>query len=176
MPGCAAAPAMPEWVMAGPTLIFRTEPRAGDGEALRAIAAATGVFAASELDFVPDIIATMLKDGDKSGYWLLVAEEHGTPLAFAIFGTIPGTENRFDLYWIATSPMAQGKGLARRLMDETRARARALGATHLFIQTSTRGDYAAARTLYERCGFPLIATVPDYYRDDDGLAIFGARL
>lgn len=155
---------------------FRQSPRPGDGEALRAIAAATGVFAESELNFVPEILATMGREGDKSGYWLLVAEEAGTPLAFAIFGNIPGTENRFDLYWIATSPGAQGRGLGRRLMDEVRKRARSLGATHLFIQTSTTSAYGAAHKLYEACGFPLVATVPDYYRDGDGLAIFGARL
>lgn len=167
---------MPECAMAADALIFRSNPQSGDGEALRAIAAGTGVFAESELNFVPEIIATMLKDGEKSGYWLLVAEEGGQPLAFAIFGNIPGTENRFDLYWIATSPKAQGRGIARRLMDAVRTKARALGATHLFIQTSTVEGYGAARKLYEASGFPLVATVPDYYRDGDGLAIFGARL
>lgn len=162
--------------MEGSNLSFRDMARPSDGEALRALAAETGVFAASELDFVPEIIATMLRDGDKSGYFLLVAEEAGSPLAFAIFGNIPGTENRFDLYWIATAVKAQGRGLGRRLMDAVRARAKALGATHLFIQTSTTTGYGAARKLYEACGFPLVATVPDYYRDGDGLAIFGARL
>lgn len=162
--------------MSSDPIIFRQTPRPGDGEALRAIAAETGVFAQSELDFVPEIIATMLKDGERSGYWLLIAEEGDAPLAFAIFGNIPGTENRFDLYWIATSPGAQGRGLGRRLMAEVRTRAKILGATHLFIQTSTTTGYGAAHKLYEACGFPLVATVPDYYRDGDGLAIFGARL
>jgi ribosomal protein S18 acetylase RimI-like enzyme len=56
------------------------------------------------------------------------------------------------------------------------ADARSRGATHMFIDTSTRTDYAAARALYVTLGFELQGTLVDFYSDGDGKAIFGKRL
>jgi ribosomal protein S18 acetylase RimI-like enzyme len=107
---------------------------------------------------------------------LLVAEDAHGPIAFAIFGPIPATDARYDLYWIATDPQAQGKGAGRSLLEECASRARAEGGRMLFIETETGEAYAAAHRLYEACGFRLIATIPDYYRDGAGRAIYGGPL
>lgn len=156
---------------------LRDTVRADDAATLAAIAAACGNFGAEEIGFVPDILAQLAAEGEaKSGYRLLVAEDEAGAAAFAIWGPIPATEARHDLYWIATHPRAQGRGAARLLLTETARRAADEGATHLFIETETGADYTPAHHLYESCGFPLIATVPDYYRDGRGKAIYGGRL
>jgi ribosomal protein S18 acetylase RimI-like enzyme len=46
----------------------------------------------------------------------------------------------------------------------------------MFIDTSTRDDYAAARSLYLSQGFQLQGTLVDFYSDGDGKALFGRRL
>jgi putative acetyltransferase len=74
------------------------------------------------------------------------------------------------------SPTAQGKGLGRRLLAACVEDARARGATHIFIDTSTRTDYAAARSLYKAQGFELQGMLVDFYSDGDSKAIFGRRL
>jgi ribosomal protein S18 acetylase RimI-like enzyme len=158
------------------TVRFRTAPASDDADALQSIAAATGVFTAEEVAFVPEILTALARAGIESGYALIVAEDDSGPVGFSIFGPIPGTENRFDLYWIATDPRAQGKGIGKALLERSREAAREAGASHMFIQTSGRADYAPARALYQRCGFRLVASIDDYYRDGDGLAIFGAKL
>lgn len=150
--------------------------RPGDVAPLTAIAARTGVFSAVELGYIAQIADEIFAAGPAAGYGVLIAEHAGRPCGFAVFGPITGTAGRYDLYWIATDPGLQRQGIAASLLRETVARVRAAGGTHLFIETSTRADYAPARNFYAREGFPLIATVPDYYADGDGLAVFGARL
>ncbi len=148
-----------------------------DADSLATIAKACGNFSEDEIAFVPDILTELESKGEAgSGYRLLVAEDAEGPAAFAIYGPIPATDNRHDLYWIATHPRAQGQGAGRMLLKECARRAAAEGASHLFIETETGAAYGAAHHLYESCGFPLIATVPDYYRDGQAKAIYGAPL
>jgi ribosomal protein S18 acetylase RimI-like enzyme len=158
-------------------LEVRSSVKPGDAVALAAIARACGNFSDDEIAFVPEILDELADKGEAvSGYRLLVAEDAGGPLAFAIFGPIPATDRRFDLYWIATDPQAQGKGAGRMLLEECVSRARAEGGQRLFIETEMGEAYAAAHRLYEACGFRLIATIPDYYRDGAGRAIYGGPL
>lgn len=156
---------------------LRDRPRPGDDTALAAIAAACGNFSEDEIAFVPEILEKLIEEGElHSGYRLLVASDADGPAAFAIWGPIPATDRRYDLYWIATHPRAQGKGAGRLLLTETTKRARLENASHLFIETETGETYAAAHHLYETCGFPLIATIPDYYREGRHKAVYGGRL
>ena len=46
----------------------------------------------------------------------------------------------------------------------------------MFIDTSTRADYAAARKLYKQFDFALMGTLIDFYADGDGKALFGRKL
>jgi ribosomal protein S18 acetylase RimI-like enzyme len=46
----------------------------------------------------------------------------------------------------------------------------------MFIDTSTRTDYSAARALYEALGFEHMGTLVDFYSDGDGKALFGRKL
>ncbi len=155
---------------------FRSKPTPDDPEAVRELVTATGVFSGTEVGWAVEIVETTLARGQSAGYHFLFADGPGGLEGFTCFGPIDGTDNRFDLYWIAVSPKAQGKGIGRRLLAETVAAAKALDASHMFIDTSTRNDYAAARKLYEALGFTHMGTLVDFYSDGDGKALFGRKL
>jgi ribosomal protein S18 acetylase RimI-like enzyme len=155
---------------------FRAEPRPSDRGAVRRLVAEAGVFSGTEISWAVEVVDAALDRGNAAGYHFLFAD-NGTELdGFTAFGPIEGTANRFDLYWIVVSPKAQGKGLGRRLLDETLRAARKLDATHMFIDTSTRTDYAPARALYESLGFAHMGTLVDFYSEGDGKALFGRQL
>jgi ribosomal protein S18 acetylase RimI-like enzyme len=158
------------------TTLLRTEPRASDREAVRKIVADSGVFSRTEVGWAVEIVDDVLKRGPGAGYYFLFADGPSGLDGYTCFGPIDGTDNRFDLYWIVVSPKAQGKGLGRRLLDETMRAARKRDATHMFIDTSTRKDYAPARALYETLGFTHMGTLIDFYADGDGKALFGRKL
>lgn len=155
---------------------FRATPQPSDREAIRRLVADTGVFSTVEEGWAVEIVDAALARGAGAGYHFLFADGSDGLEGFACFGPIDGTENRFDLYWIAVSPTAQGRGLGRRLLAESITAAKALDATHMFIDTSTRNDYAAARALYEALGFSLMGTLVDFYSDGDSKALFGRKL
>lgn len=156
---------------------FRAAPRPADRSAVRRLVAETGVFSETEVGWAVEVVDAALQRGcDATGYHFLFAD-NGTELeGFTCFGPIDGTANRFDLYWIAVSPATQGQGLGRRLLAESMDAARALKATHMFIDTSTRDDYRAAHKLYESLGFARMGTLVDFYADGDGKALYGAKL
>lgn len=156
---------------------FRNVPRASDRGAIRRLVAETGVFSEIEVGWAVEVLAAALDRGcEATGYHFLFAD-NGTELeGYTCFGPIDGTANRFDLYWIAVSPTTQGKGLGRKLLSASMTAARALKATHMFIDTSTREDYAAAHKLYEALGFTRMGTLVDFYSDGDGKALYGQKL
>jgi ribosomal protein S18 acetylase RimI-like enzyme len=155
---------------------FRATPRASDRGAVRRLVAETGVFSETEVGWAVEVVDAALDRGPAAGYHFLFADGAGELEGFTCFGPIEGTANRFDLYWIAVSRIAQGKGTGRKLLTESMAAARALNATHMFIDTSTRPDYAPAHALYEALGFQQMGTLVDFYADGDGKALFGRRL
>jgi ribosomal protein S18 acetylase RimI-like enzyme len=155
---------------------YRSRPLPSDPEAVRELVTATGVFSGTEVGWAVEIVETALSRGQSAGYHFLFADGPAGLEGFTCFGPIDGTDNRFDLYWIAVSPKAQGKGVGKKLLAETVAAAKVLDATHMFIDTSTRNDYAAARALYEALGFAHMGTLVDFYSDGDGKALFGRRL
>lgn len=155
---------------------FRASPRPSDRAAVRRLVAETGVFSATEVGWAVEVVDTALDRGPAAGYFFQFADGEADLEGFTCFGPIDGTANRFDLYWIAVSPRTQGQGLGRKLMEASMAAARTMQATHMFIDTSTRADYAAAHKLYVSLGFARMGTLVDFYADGDGKALFGRKL
>lgn len=155
---------------------FRTGLRDGDAEAVSRVVKRTGVFSVAEIEIAHSLVVETRAQAPGADYRFLIADGAGGIDGYTCFGPIPGTDRRYELYWIAVDPLARRNGLGRALIAETEAAVRALGATHLFAHTSTRDDYAPARTFYAANGYAQLANIPDYYSEGDGLAIYGKRL
>lgn len=145
-----------------------------DPEKIRVLTQAAGVFSATEIGWSHDLAMEARDRGPASGYRFLLAEQQGALVGYACFGPIEGTAGRFDLYWIVVHP--QGQGLGTALLSRTIHAALEAGATHLFIETSSRPDYAAAHRLYRSVNFTLMGTLTDFYSDGDSKLIFGKRI
>ena len=122
-----------------------------------------------------ELVDERLAKGPTSGYHFLLAEHYGRLVGYSCYGPIAGTENGFDLYWIAVHPDFQRLGLGRRLLKDTELRIRKAGGSRIYVDTSQRPQYASTRAFYERCGYKLDALLPDFYRPGDGKAIYCKR-
>jgi len=158
--------------MAAPALIFRDEPRAADLARVREIVDATGFFSAEEIAVAVELLDDRLARGPASDYRFLLAEEDGRVAGYTAYGRIPFTRASWDLYWIAVDPAAQGRGIGAALVVESERRIALAGPARIYLETSSRAQYAPTRRFYDRCGYRVAATLDDFYAPGDGKVIF----
>jgi acetoin utilization deacetylase AcuC-like enzyme/ribosomal protein S18 acetylase RimI-like enzyme len=155
---------------------WREDPRPSDREGVRALVAAAGVFSTEEATIAADLVEERLARGTDSGYWFCFAERGDRLVGYSCYGPIPGTEARFDLYWVAVSPEHRRGGLGRELLRRTEEEIKARGGRRLYIDSSTSERYEPARRFYQACGFHKVAVLPDFFRDGDGKIIYTKTL
>ena len=109
-------------------------------------------------------------------YRVLCAELDGRVAGYVCYGPTPMTEGTWDLYWIATHPDARGCGVARALVAKMEAELRGIGARRVRVETSRLDGYGAARAFYARLEDPVIAVLPDFYKEGDDLLVMLKRL
>ncbi len=157
-------------------MLLRTALTSDDPARIEQLVVRAGVFHAEEIDIARSLAEETLLRGSVAGYDFLIADGPNRIDAYTCYGRIPGTNRRFELYWIAVDPHVQRSGMARMLLRATEDAARAQGATHLFAETSGLATYRPAHAFYACSGYSLLATIPDYHADGDGLLVFGKRL
>ena len=158
---------------AHPPLTLRYEPRLADVAAVRELVERTAYFGVEEVGIAAELVEERLAKAEESGYeFVLADDEAGELLGYACFGKIPCTTNRYDLYWIAVDPSKQGQGLGRKLLRAAEERIVALGGARVYVDTSTKPQYAPTRAFYERCGYELDAALEGFYGPGDGKAIY----
>ena len=155
-----------------PALAWRYEVTPADVAAIREVTASTGYFHDDEIDVAAELVEERLAKGAASGYEFVLAESDGRLVGYATFGPIPCTESGFDLYWLAVRPGSQGFGLGRQIQQQAESRARSMGGTRLYAETSGRPQYASTRAFYEHMGFTLCEMLEDYYGPGDARATY----
>ncbi|WP_298674125.1 GNAT family N-acetyltransferase [uncultured Sphingomonas sp.] len=90
---------------------------------------------------------------DKGGAILIAEDEAG--VALGCVALIPYAEGELELAKMAVAEAAQGRGVGRKLMDAAIARAQAMGARSLYLESNKA--LIPAITLYERSGFQHLA-------------------
>jgi N-acetylglutamate synthase-like GNAT family acetyltransferase len=90
-------------------------------------------------------------DEGRDGLWLAV-QDGRVEGSIAIDGTHAGTEGA-HLRWFIVSDPLRGCGTGRRLLEKSLDFCRARGYERVYLWTF--GGLAAARRLYEQCGFRL---------------------
>lgn len=156
-----------------PSPTLRYEPTPDDVAAVRDLVKRTAYFNDEEVGIAAELVEERLAKSVESGYEFVLADDDaGRLLGYACFGRIPCTTNRFDLYWIAVEPQEQGRGLGRELLRAAEERIVALGGARVYVDTSTKPQYAATRSFYERCGYELDAALEGFYGPGDGKAIY----
>src|ERR1044072_3601224 len=153
---------------AAAALTFRDEPRAADLVRVREIVESTGFFSGEELAVAIELLDDRLAKGPASDYRFLFGEEAGRVAGYTAYGRIPLTRGSWDLCGIAGPPSAQARGVGRALLVESERRIALGGGERVYVETSSRAQYDPTRRFYERCGYHVAATLPDFYAAGDG--------
>ncbi|MGC9512067.1 MAG: GNAT family N-acetyltransferase [Fidelibacterota bacterium] len=147
-----------------------------DIEYIEKILASSGLFHDYEIKTACDIGKEVLAKGEETGYtFLFLEEEKNKPLGFAVFGPVPCTHQRFDLYWIGVHKDAQGKGYGKILLQTCEKFIKEEGGEIMYIETSSREDYLPTREFYLKNGYRVETILPDFYDEGDSKYIFSKR-
>ncbi len=109
----------------------------------------------------------------KNDYTILVIDGQNSSLAgFIIYGPVPLTDNRYDLYWVATDTSCGRKGFGSKLLQAMEENIRARGRARIYVDTSSTEDYIPARRFYEKHGYVKECVLADFYRDGDDKILY----
>ncbi|MEX1108329.1 MAG: GNAT family N-acetyltransferase [Dongiaceae bacterium] len=149
---------------------------AQDPARVEALLRSADVFSAEEIAIGRELVEERLRRGAASDYEFRFAD-HGGDVdgnlgGYCCFGPIPLTQSAWDLYWIAVDPAARGQGIGRVLIDALHDAAANEGCRAIYIDTSSRPDYAPAHRLYAAAGYRVAARLTDFYARGDDKLIF----
>jgi ribosomal protein S18 acetylase RimI-like enzyme len=136
---------------------------------------ATAVFRPEEIQVAMEVVDAGLKEG-QADYAFAVAPSGDAIAGYACWGQTPCTQGTFDLYWIATHPAHQGRGVGRALMDAAWGDMRTRGGRLCIIETSSLPVYEPTRRFYLGLGCEASAVIRDFYLPGDHKVIFTLRL
>jgi GNAT superfamily N-acetyltransferase len=157
-------------------IILRCHTTAQDATHVRALVDSTGVFAAAEIAVAEELVLERLAKGESSGYHFVFAERDGRTIGYACYGPIACTVGSFDLYWIAVDRTCQGQGLGRLLLAEAERLIGEQGGRHIYIETSSRAQYAPTRSFYLQCAYREVAVFDDFYAPGDAKVVYLKKL
>ena len=158
------------------SLIFRVIPEKRDINRVMEIVNSTKFFYDHEVEVAVELISERLSKGESSGYYFVFAEVDGVTAAYSCFGPIPMSKISFDLYWIVTHNDFRGKGIGRKLLDETCNQARNMGCSILIAETSGLEHYFSTRAFYDSNKFTLEARLKDFYDNGDDKLFYTKRI
>jgi ribosomal protein S18 acetylase RimI-like enzyme len=151
-----------------------------DRAILHALVAHAGVFEPHEVAVAEEVIDASLSDSHDYSIYLAEeddAERAGSPaVGFVCHGHNPVTDAVYDIYWIVVAPHAQRRGIGRALLSQAESSVREKAGRAITIETSGRPEYRAARSLYEACGYRLVAEIPDFYKPGDAMCVYMKNL
>ena len=136
-------------------------------------------FNQEEIATALELVDEALERGEKSGYLIVVLEvgkEHPPVKGYACYGPTPLTQGAYDLYWIVTDPVVQGKGFGRRLLEYVEKDIVRRGGRMLLIETSSQESYGTTIRFYKRNGYERVARIKDFYRIGDDKLVFSKGL
>lgn len=151
---------------------FRPSDRGDIGLILRS----AGVFSEPEVAVAVELLDIAIANPGQLDYEIHVAEEAGRIVGYICFGPVPLTVGVYDLYWIAVTPEAQGKGVGKALVAFMESELSRRGARKVMIETSSTEAYDATRAFYERRGYNVVARLADFYKPGDDKTIFSRDL
>jgi ribosomal protein S18 acetylase RimI-like enzyme len=157
-------------------LTFRTTPEKRDIRRIMEIVESTNFFYDHEVEVAVELVTERLSHGESTGYYFLFAELDGVTTAYSCYGPISMSKTSFDLYWIATHNGFRGKGIGKKVLEETCHEARKMGCKILIAETSGLEHYTPTRAFYDSNKFVLEARLKNFYDEGDDKLIYTKRI
>ncbi len=154
------------------SVIYRTDVKASDIEAVGEIVRSTNFFNSEEIEVAMGLVEERVETGIESGYEFVFAEVDGKVVGYTCYGRIPCTKHSFDLYWIAIHQDFRGLGIGKELMDRTEKVIKEIGGIGVYVETSSKELYHPTRSFYLKMNYIEKALFEDFYDKNDGKVVY----
>lgn len=147
-----------------------------DMSALMALADATGMFEANELEGLAGMVSAYF-DGhlDDDHFWI-VNEADGALSGAAYYAAETMAYGVWNLYFIGVLPSRQRQGCGEALLHHVEQGLRERGERLLLIETSSLDAFEGARRFYRKHGYDEEARIRDFYKAGEDKIIFRKAL
>ncbi|KPJ99294.1 MAG: hypothetical protein AMK71_09965 [Nitrospira bacterium SG8_35_4] len=157
-------------------LQFRSEPLEEDIQTVHQLLSGNGIFRPREILVAVELVQDRITKGPGSEYRFIFADSENQLAGFVCYGEIAVTVGSYDLYWIAVRNDCRERGVGKELLLRAEKDAVSSGARAMFIETSSRIDYAPAKHFYQKAGYAETCIVRDFYDAGDHKVIFSKDL
>lgn len=140
------------------------------------ISIASGLFDASDVGQVAEMIDAYLDGNLGAAHQWITVEQNGKSVAVVYFAPEPFTSGVWNLYMLAVAPEHHGNGCGAALIRHVEDSVRAQMARILIVETSSLARFARTRSFYEMCGFVEESRIRDYYSSGDDKITFWKRI
>jgi ribosomal protein S18 acetylase RimI-like enzyme len=135
----------------------------------------TPEFTPQEVDLAEEVIDDYLEDTVGSGYWCLVADMEPGIGGYVIYGTVPITDNVWELYWFAVDGSIRGQGIGRKIWEAAENNMWEAGARIMVLETSSKPEYDRTNLFYIRAGYKVVGRIKDFYMIGDDQITYEKR-
>jgi ribosomal protein S18 acetylase RimI-like enzyme len=148
---------------------------AQDKPAVMQVLRNTPEFTAEEVDLAEEVIDDYLEDSAASGFFILVADMEPGIGGYVVYGTVPITDNVWELYWFAVDRSIRGQGVGRRLWEAAENNMWDAGARIMVLETSSKSEYDRTNLFYVRAGYEVVGRIKDFYMIGDDQITYEKR-
>ena len=135
----------------------------------------THEFTPMEVDLAEEVIDDYLEDSAASGFFILVADLEPGIGGYVVYGTVPITDNVWELYWFAVDGNIRGQGIGRKLWEAAENNMWEAGARLMVLETSSKSEYDRTNLFYERAGYKVVGLIKDFYMIGDDQITYEKR-
>ncbi len=135
----------------------------------------TPEFTPEEVDLAEEVIDDYLEDSIVSGFFILVADMEPGIGGYVVYGTVPITDNVWELYWFAVDGNIRGQGIGRKLWEAAENNMWDSGARLMVLETSSKSEYDRTNLFYARSGYKIVGLIKDFYEIGDDQITYEKR-
>jgi len=145
-----------------------------DTAALIALADATGLFGANQLEELGSMLSDYFGgNSDSNRLWITDDDNGAVGVAYCEMERM--TDGTWNLQLIVIRPDRQGQGRGATLLGYVEQTLTARGGRVLLVETSGLPDFERTRAFYSKCGYDKEAWIRDFYKAGDDKIVWVQR-
>lgn len=152
--------------------LIRRNLKSGDREKILTLLQNTSAFRNEELEIAMEVLDAEVSNGEKSGYFSIVAEASGEVAGWISYGTAACAVGTWEIFWIAVEPEYQHRGIGLVLLRDAEKKILQSKGRIIVVETSGSSGYNSTRDFYINCGYIQRARIEDFYLPGDDKIFF----